>query len=79
MSTLRYVRTGKTSYLKMNEADYKAWLKAGNTEYGDELSMTEEVPDETPETPAEEAEAKAAEKPAENKAKAAPVEKKARG
>jgi hypothetical protein len=71
MSNLRYVRTGKTSFLKMNDADYKAWKKAGNVEYGADDEPAEDAP-------AEEAEAKAADKPAENKAKAAPAEKKSR-
>jgi hypothetical protein len=74
MTTLRKVRTGKTSYLKLNEADYKAWLKAGNKEYGDELSLTEEVPDEAPEAPTD---AKAKDAPAETKQVAGPAENKA--
>jgi hypothetical protein len=72
MSNLRKVRTGPTRYLKLNEADYKAWVKAGNTEYGAEDEPAEDVP-------ADESEAKQVAAPAENKAKAAPVEKKAAG
>lgn len=59
---LHRVRTGETSYLKLNDADLKAWKEAGNVEYGTE-------PD---------AEAKAVDAPVENKAKSAPAEKKAK-
>jgi hypothetical protein len=69
MSNLRYVRTGKTSFLKMNDADYKAWVKAGNVEFGADDEPDADAP----------AEAKQVDAPAENKAKAAPVEKKAAG
>jgi hypothetical protein len=72
MSNLRRVQTGPTRFLKMNDADYKAWVKAGNKEYGVQDEPAEDAP-------AEEAEAKAADAPAENKAKAAPAEKKSRG
>ena len=68
MAELRRVRTGPTSYLKLNDADYKAWLKAGNAEYGGGEAVAD---------PEAELDSKAMDAPAENKAQAAPAEKKA--
>ena len=64
----RRVRTGPTSYLNLNDADFKAWKAAGNTEYGAGDEST-----------ADAAEAKQVTGPAENKAKATPAEKKSSG
>lgn len=66
MTELKRVRTGPTSYLKLNAEDYKAWKAAGNVEYGGETLAD----------PDADAESKAMDKPAENKAMAAPAEKK---
>lgn len=64
MATLKLVRTGESSYIKLNAEDYKAWKAAGNKEYGAD------------DAPAADPEAKAVDKPVENKAKDAPAEKK---
>lgn len=66
MAKLVKVQTGPTSYLKMTEQDAKAYRKE-HGEYGVQVE---------PEPEADEPEAKAEEKPAENKARRAPAEKK---
>ena len=65
------VRTGPSSYLNLNDADYKAWKAAGNKEYGDDAAPADQEADAQPE-------AKAVEQPQENKARSAPAEKKGR-
>ena len=62
------VRTGPSSYIKMTEKQADAYRKA-NGEYGAEPAAADE-----PE--ADEAEVKAEDTPAENKARRAPAEKK---
>lgn len=77
MAELRRVRTGPTSYLKLNEADYKAWKAAGNEEYkGARLPADDDQP--TVADPNAEPDSKAMDAPAENKAMKAPAAKKAK-
>lgn len=61
MANQHKVRIGLSNYLNLSDEDYKAWKAAGNVEFGE---------------PEDGAEAKAVEKPAENKARKAPAEKK---
>jgi len=62
MANQHKVRIGPSNYLNLSDDDYAAWKAAGNVEYGA--------------APEGDAEAKAADKPAENKARKAPAEKK---
>lgn len=70
MAELNRVRTGPTSYLKLNDADLKAWKAAGNTEYGAADAPAEDAEQEQP------AEGKVVSGPAENKARTTAPEKK---
>ena len=73
MATKR-VRTGKTSYLNLNDADFKAWKAAGGKEYDEAADAGVDLNEE--QANQDEGATKAETKPAENKARRAPAEKK---
>lgn len=71
---LTRVRTGKTSYLNLNDDDLEAWKAAGNTEYGEADDTGVDLNQE--QANQDQGGTKAESAPAENKARTAAPEKK---